>query len=133
MKNVKILVVEDDRFLSKVYYTKLTKDGFDVILAVEGDEAIRKVKEEKPDVILLDLILPGKNGFEVLEEIKADDEYSDIPVVIMSNLGQEKDIERGRKLGAVDYLVKTNYSINDVISKIKEYVVSSKLNKKKKK
>ena len=70
--NAKILVVEDDRFLSKVYYTKLSKEGFDVVLAVDGNEAIGKIKEETPDLILLDLILPGKSGFDVLQDIRTD-------------------------------------------------------------
>lgn len=125
----KILVVEDDRFLSKVYYTKLSKEGYEVVLAAEGDEAIRKVAEVKPMLILLDLILPGKNGFDVLQEIKTNDELKDIPVIIMSNLGQQSDIDRGKKLGAVDYLVKTNFSIQEVVEKITDFLVSHKIKK----
>lgn len=127
--NKKILVVEDDRFLSKVYSKKLTKEGYDVSLAVEGSEAVRKVKEELPNLILLDLILPGKSGFEVLAEIKSDAKTSKIPVVILSNLGQEEDIRRGKELGAKDYLVKSNMSINEVVDKVKEHIAKIHLGK----
>lgn len=120
MADKSILVVEDDRFLSRIYATKLTKEGYEVILAVEADEAMRKVKEKKPDVILLDLVLPKKSGFEFLEEIKKDKILAKIPVIILSNLGQREDIERGKKLGAVDYLVKANFSIQEVVTKIKK-------------
>jgi len=88
-----------------------------------------KLKGERPDLILLDLILPKKNGFEVLQEIKANPALADIPVVILSNLGQESDIKRGMELGAADFLVKMEYSIDAVANKIREYLVKDKLKK----
>lgn len=118
-----ILVVEDDRFLSRIYSTKLTKEGYEVVLAVEADEADRKLKEKKPDLILLDLVLPKRSGFEFLEEIKQNADFKAIPVIILSNLGQEEDIARGKKLGAADYLVKANFSIQEVVEKIKKQLV----------
>jgi len=125
-KKSKILVAEDDRFLSKIYATKLASEGYEVIVAGEGEEAIRKIIAELPDLILLDLVMPKKNGFEVLQVIKADAKTKNIPVVILSNLGQEEDVKRGASLGAVDYLVKTNLSIQEVVSKIKDYLVRFK-------
>lgn len=116
----KVLVAEDDRFLSKAYGTKLKKEGFEVILAINGEEAFLKAKSEKPDVILLDLVMPKKDGFEALADLKKDSTTKIIPVIVLSNLGQEEDISRGRELGAVDYLVKSNISIREVVEKVKE-------------
>jgi len=117
---IKVLVAEDDKFLMKVYETKLSKEGFEFIPASDGAMAISKIESEKPNIILLDLIMPNKNGFEVLETIKANPELKDIPVLILSNLGQESDIEKGIALGAVDFIVKSNMSIQEVVDKIRE-------------
>ena len=121
-KNVKILMAEDDKFISRAYNDGLTRAGFSVTMASDGEEAITKIKETKPDVILLDLIMPGKNGFEVLEEIKKDEGIKDIPVIILSNLGQDTDVKKGKELGAADYLIKSDFSITEIIKKINEYV-----------
>ncbi|MBI3627123.1 response regulator [Candidatus Uhrbacteria bacterium] len=117
-----ILVIEDDRFLSRIYFTKLTKEGFEVVLATEGEEAMRRLQEKMPDLILLDLVLPIKSGFEILEEIKQSSRFAKIPVVIFSNLGQQEDMDRGKRLGAADYFVKANMNIQDVVDKIKKYL-----------
>ena len=117
-----ILVVEDDRFLSKAYQAKLSKEGLAVTAALDGEEAIKAVSQAVPDVILLDLMLPKKNGFEVLEAIRKDARLAAVPVIILSNLGQDSDIERGKALGAVDYLVKTNVKLDGVLQKIKQYL-----------
>ncbi|MFA6255066.1 MAG: response regulator [Patescibacteria group bacterium] len=116
----KVLVAEDDQFLSKAYSAKLKKSGFEVMLANDGEEVMQKVKTEKPDIILLDLIMPKKDGFEVLAELKKDEKLKKIPVVVLSNLGQEEDITRGKKLGAVGYLVKSNIPISAVVEKINQ-------------
>ncbi|MCK4540460.1 response regulator [Candidatus Parcubacteria bacterium] len=121
-KQVKILLAEDDKFISKAYQDGLGRAGFKVITAYDGNETLKKAREEKPDVVLLDLIMPEKNGFEALEEIKADNDLKNIPIIILSNLGQDSDIQRGRDLGANDYLIKSNFSIREIIEKIKEYV-----------
>lgn len=118
-KKPRVLIVEDDQFLRKIYITKLSQENFDVMTAVDGEEALTAPKKETPDIILLDLILPKIDGFEVLKELKNDPETKDIPVIILSNLGQQSDIERGKKLGAIDYLVKSQFSINEVVNKIK--------------
>ena len=114
----KVLIIEDDQRINKVYTTKLLVERVKAITALDGEEGLRKIYSEKPDLILLDLMLPKKSGFEILKEIKADPKVKDIPVLILSNLAQEKEIEEGLALGALDYLVKTNYSIQQVMEKI---------------
>jgi len=94
-----------------------------VSVATTGDEGLRKAQVELPQIVLLDLILPGMDGFLVLEELKKNPVTEGIPVVILSNLGQQTDIERGRRLGAVDYLVKSDVSLIDVVAKVKKYIL----------
>lgn len=121
----KILLVEDDQFLSSLLKTRLEKEKFEVTLAHDGPEAVQAIKSYSPDLILLDVILPGKSGFDVLEEIQKDPQLrdkKDIPVVIISNLGQESDLERGRELGVVDYFVKARISIDDLVNKVYGYL-----------
>lgn len=115
----KILIVEDDRFLRELIARKLIKEGYEIVEAVDGEEGVKKVKDEKPDLILLDLILPGMDGFEVLAKIKDDPKTSLIPVLILSNLGQKEEIEKGLKLGAVDFLVKAHFTPDEIVEKIK--------------
>ncbi|HOZ55746.1 MAG: Sensory transduction protein regX3 [Parcubacteria group bacterium ADurb.Bin316] len=124
--NIKVLVAEDDKFLVKAFAVKLAKDGFDVIVAGNGNEAIAEAKKNKPDIILLDLIMPQKNGFDALYELKQDEETKDIPVIITSNLSQEIDIKRGKDLGADDYLVKSDTPIQEIIAKIKQVLAKRK-------
>lgn len=118
----KIVLAEDDKFISKAYQDGLRRGNFEVVPAFNGAEAIEKIKSEKPDLVLLDIIMPDKNGFEVLEAIKRDDSTKNIPVIFLSNLGQESDIQKGRELGANDYLIKSNFSMKEVIAKISEYL-----------
>lgn len=125
-KKPKILLVEDDKFISRAYSDGLGRAGFEVAVAYDGVEAIKKLQDDKPDIILLDLIMPIKNGFEVLEEVKADDQLKDIPVLILSNLGQDTDIQKGKDLGAVDYLIKSNFSMTEVTEKIKKCLENTK-------
>ncbi|MBI5530524.1 MAG: response regulator [Candidatus Doudnabacteria bacterium] len=119
---IKILLAEDDRFLIKVLRLKLIKAGFEVLSAVDGEEAAQKILAEKPDLVLLDIIMPKKNGFEVLAELRNNPDVKDIPVIILSNLGQDKDVEQGKKLGATDYLIKTDLSLEEVVEKVNKYV-----------
>jgi DNA-binding response OmpR family regulator len=115
----KILIVEDDKFLRDLINQKLTKEGYETSEAIDGEEGVKIVKEVKPDLVLLDLILPGIDGFEVLAKIKGDPGTSSIPVIILSNLGQKEDVEKGLKLGAVDYLIKAHFTPGEIIDKIK--------------
>ena len=122
---IKVLIVEDDRFLRELLIRKLEGQGFIISTAVEGKEVLSKVKEELPQLILLDLILPGIDGFEVLKQIKEDSQINKIPVIILSNLGQQEEVEKGLKLGAADYLVKAHFTPDEIIGKIKEVLGKS--------
>ena len=119
-----ILLVEDDPFLSSILQLKLDKENFKTIRAADGEEALNLLTEQgvKPDAILLDLILPKKNGFEVLESIRQDPILEKLPVIIISNLGQPSDIERGKALGVIDYFVKARLSVDDLVNRIKDEV-----------
>jgi len=116
----KILIIEDDRFLRKIYKNKLEAEGFEVTEATEGEEGVHKAQSELPNLILLDLMLPRKDGFDVLTDIKKDLKTKDIPVIILTVLGQESDIKRGLDLGAVNYLVKGQTDLNQVVKVIKD-------------
>ena len=113
-----ILVAEDDLFYAKIYETKLASEGFDVEVVPNGDEALRHMAARKPDLLLLDLIMPIKDGFQVLESVKNNDKYQDLKVIVLSNLGQEEDIKKAKSYGVNDYLVKADISIQDLIKKV---------------
>ena len=118
----RILVAEDDKFLSNAYRVKLDKSGFEVIMAKDGNEAIDHLENSDPDILLLDLIMPNKDGFEVLEHMNDTGLIDEVPVVITSNLGQKEDIDKAKSLGAKDYIIKSDSSINDLVDKIKSYL-----------
>jgi len=122
-----ILLVEDDPFLSSILQLKLDKENFKTIRAADGEEALNLLTEQglKPDAILLDLILPKKNGFEVLETIRQDPTLEKLPVIIISNLGQPSDIERGKSLGVIDYFVKARLSVDDLVNRIKDELTAA--------
>ena len=113
----RILIVEDDKFLRELMSQKLRNEDYDVVEAVDGEEGVKKAMEENPELILLDLILPGIDGFEVLESIRKGG--VSVPVIILSNLGQKEDIERGLKLGATDYLIKAHFTPGEIIEKVR--------------
>lgn len=115
---MKILVVEDDKFLQKMLLMKFGAAGFDVRGAFDGAEAIHEALADPPDLILLDLILPKVNGFEVLSEVKASPKTRNVTVIVLSNLGQEEDIRRAKDLGAAEFMVKSNLSIHDVVEQV---------------
>lgn len=115
----KILLVEDDKFLRELMTKKLFSMEYDVVSAVDGESGLAMIKESKPDLVLLDLILPGINGFEVLERAKKDPETASIPIIILSNLGQKEDIDRGISLGAADFLVKAHFTPQEITNKLK--------------
>lgn len=120
-----ILVVEDDTFLANAYRVKLTKSGFTIRIALDGDEVFTILAQFTPDVIILDLMIPKKDGFEVLKLLKADDRWKNIPLIVASNLGQEEDVDRAMKMGANDYIIKSDLSLNDLITKIRSYLPTS--------
>ena len=117
---IKILLVEDDTFLLGMYATKFELEGFKVTLAEDGEKAIRAALKELPDIILLDIILPKLNGFEVLKQLKANSYTAKIPVILLTNLSQQEEIEKGMKMGADDYLIKAHFMPSEVVDKIKK-------------
>lgn len=125
-KKPKVLMIEEDHFLRKIYRNKFTLVGFEFLEATNGVEGLNKVISEKPDLILLDIILPLKNGFDVLIDIRSNKNTKDIPVIILSNLGQESDIKRGLSLGAQEYLVKTDINLSGVVKKVKEWLAKNR-------
>ncbi len=117
----KILLVEDEKMLSTMYSTKFIKEGFDLVPAYDGEEGLAKAKSEKPDLILLDIIMPKLDGFVVLKALKEDPELKNIPVLLLTNLGQDEDIKKGKELGANDYFIKANHTPAEVVDKAKSF------------
>jgi CheY-like chemotaxis protein len=118
----RVLLAEDDRFLRKAAETALKRHGFVVVAAVDGEEALRLARAEPPDLVLLDLIMPKMQGFEVLRALKADPATAPIPVVILSNLGQDGDVKQAMDAGAAGYFVKANLSLQDLVKRVGELV-----------
>lgn len=122
----KILIVEDDRYISKMYQLKLSLEGYTVVVAENGREGVDKIKEFMPNIILLDILMPELDGFEVLNIVKNDATTKNIPVLIMSNLGQEDHIQKGMSLGAIGYIVKSQYTPSKVVETIKDVLSGKK-------
>ena len=114
-----IMIVEDDRFLSSLIKARLEKEGFAVAQAFDGEEAIQLLNHEHPALIILDLIMPKVTGFEVMQMISINPQLDKIPIVILSNLAQDSDIQKAQQLGAKEYFIKVKVSIDDLIGKIK--------------
>ena len=118
----KVLVIEDDEAISALYGEKLTLEGFAVTRMLDGESGFSSALQEKPDCILLDIILPEIDGFEVLRRLKADAKTSSIPVILLSNLSQPEHVKRGKELGAVEYMVKADYVPSQVVAKVRETI-----------
>lgn len=116
----KILIIEDDLFMSRMYHKIFTYENYEVETASNGEEGLAKVKEVKPEIILLDIMMPKMNGFQVLEAIKNDSEIRDIPVIMLSNLAGDQDVDEAKQKGASDYIVKSNYTPKQVIEMVKQ-------------
>jgi len=116
----KILIIEDDPFLSEMYSTKLIQEGFETEIAINGKQGMDKIKNIKPDLILLDIVLPKMDGFEILESVKKNSKLKNIPIVLLTNLGQKNEIEKGLSLGADEYIIKAHFTPTAVVTKIKE-------------
>jgi DNA-binding response OmpR family regulator len=117
-----ILIVEDDIFLADLYRTKFELEGFKVQVAYDGEKGLDLAKKNQPSVILLDLVLPKMSGFAVLEELKKDKKMKEIPVILLTNLSQKADVDKGLSLGANDYLIKAHFMPSEVVGKIKKLV-----------
>ena len=122
-KTYKIVLAEDDHILSKYLSARLAQEAhFEVHTAMDGEEAEKVARDIHPDLLLLDIIMPKRNGFEVLESLKKDPTTRDIPVIVLSNLGQESDVARARDLGAVDYFVKVDLEVKDIVEKVRQFL-----------
>lgn len=115
----KILIIEDDSFLAAIFSKQLEKGGFDVSVAGSGEDGLKLIEKDLPDLLVLDLVLPKINGFEVLEKLKAEEGTKNLPVLIMSNLGQREDIDKCLALGAADYLIKAHVTPDELVNKAK--------------
>lgn len=116
----KILLVEDDPFLIDIYTTKLVDSGFKVVVAKRGNMALKKIEKEEPDLVLLDIVLPGMDGWEVLRKINEEDKGENCKIVILSNLGQKEEVDKGLNMGAIEYFIKAHYTPEEITKKIKE-------------
>lgn len=122
---VKILIVDDEPILRKMYQIKFQNSGFEVITAQDGAEVFERIQESRPDLILLDVMMPKMDGFEVLARLKANQDFKNIPVVLLTNLSaSELDRGKGLELGALDYLVKDNFTPADIVQKVKSYLTA---------
>jgi len=118
MIKTKILIIEDDKFLVSILEEAIDQEKFKVILALDSESGFQKAVSEKPAVIVLDVLLPGESGFECLEQLKKNPKTKNIPVIILSNLGQDEEVRRGMELGAIDYLVKADFKVEEIVNKI---------------
>ncbi|MBI2409776.1 response regulator [Candidatus Kaiserbacteria bacterium] len=121
-KKGRVVLVEDDSLLSGVLTNHLREEGFDVDLITDGRQVVEKVQSWKPDIVLLDIVLPGANGFDILGELKRGESTKSIPILILSNLGSKEEIKRGLDLGAAGYLVKANSLIEEITGKVEDIV-----------
>ncbi len=118
----KILIAEDEEVLLNVLKDRFEAEGWEVTTAKDGEEAIESIKKSQPDLVLLDLLMPKKDGFEVLKEVKSNPEYKNLPIIIvLSNLGSDEDIKKALALGANDYFVKTQHPMSEIVEKVKKY------------
>ena len=118
----KILVAEDEEVLLNVLKDRFEAEGWEVTTARDGEEAVESIKKTRPDLVLLDLLMPKKDGFEVLKEIRGDPEFKTLPIiVVLSNLGSDEDIKKALSLGANDYFVKTQHPMSEIVEKAKKY------------
>lgn len=119
-KKYKLLLVEDDGFLASIFSQKFELEGFEVSYATNGEDGLKLAKKDAPDIILLDLLMPKMNGFEMLEALKKDEVTKGVPVLVLSNLGSREDVERAMKLGASGYLIKAHSLPHETVNKVKE-------------
>ena len=130
-QGTRIILAEDDDFLREICETKLKKEGFVVSAACDGAEALALIEKENPEIILLDVIMPKMDGFEVLKSIKKIPEKASIPVIMLTNLGQTSEIEKGFALGAEDYIIKAHFTVGEIIEKVREILEKKKKGKEK--
>jgi len=116
----KILIIEDDPFLSEMYAAKFIENGFEVEVSSDGKSGLAKIEDFRPDLVLLDIVLPKMDGFEMLKKVKEKEELKEIPVVLLTNLGQKNEVEKGIALGAEEYIIKAHFTPTAVVAKVNE-------------
>ena len=118
-----ILIAEDDKFLSSAYHIKLSKLGYEVVIVSDGEQVMKYLNEKPlPDLLLLDLVMPVKDGFTTLKEIRSQDIFKKLPIIVASNLGQGEDVKKAKEMGAVDYIIKSDLSLQELSDKIHSYL-----------
>ncbi len=122
VKKSKVLIAEDDIFLAGIYSKKFSNEGYDVVVVPDGKKALAMIKQKKPNIILLDIMLPVMDGFEVLKRIRGDKAVGDIPVILLTNLSDQCGIKRGYDLGIKDYVIKSFFTPSEVVDKIRKYI-----------
>ncbi len=116
----KIIIIEDDKFLSDIYKTKFESEGFKVTAVNDGEKGLKAIQTKKPDIVLLDVLLPKLDGFTILETLKKDKTTKDIPVVLLTSMGRKEDVIKGLEMGAADYLIKAHFKPTEVVDKVKK-------------
>lgn len=128
MDKKKILIVEDDNFVAEVYLAKLSEMGYETVLAQNGEEGLAELKKGKVDLILLDILMPIMNGIEMLEEVKKNEEWKNIPVILLTNIGEKESIQKVREMGVKNYLIKSHFTPAEVIEKVESVFSENKEN-----
>lgn len=118
----KIILIEDDHFLVRALSLKFAKLNFELIVIENGMEALDSIRKEMPQIVFLDIMLPHKSGFEILEEMKKDEKLKNIPVLILTNLRQDEEVKHGLSLGASEYLVKTDVGLDEIVERVNKYL-----------
>ncbi|MEK7554661.1 MAG: response regulator [Patescibacteria group bacterium] len=121
MAKTKIILAEDDEILSKVIAEELRESGFEVLQAFDGEQGLEMIKRERPNLVLLDLLMPKKGGFEVLAELKEKPETREIPIIVLTMLGSDEDVKKGLRMGANDYIVKSQHAVAEIVEKVKGF------------
>ena len=122
-KKKKILIIEDEKFLLEIYQSRFEKEGYQVLTAINGQRGLVLAQKEKPDLIILDILMPEMNGYEVIEKLKKNSQTQEITILVLSNLGQEEEIKRGLELGADDYVIKTNLTPTELLDKVERMFI----------
>lgn len=121
MQKTRIVLVEDDQILGKVLYEELTEAGYEITQAFDGEDGLKMIRQKMPDLVLLDIVMPKKNGFEVLEALKEAPDTKRIPIIVLTMSGGDEEIKKGLRLGANDYIVKSQHAVAEIVEKVKDF------------
>jgi DNA-binding response OmpR family regulator len=127
-KKMKVLIIEDDSYISDMYKIKLEADDFEAVIASDGMTGMKMLRRQRPDAVLLDIIMPKMDGFSILKSIKEDPKLKEVPVILLTNLSQKENIKRGFDLGAADYVIKAHFTPSEVVKKVKNVLARKHIN-----